>query len=196
MTDQEAPRVAPQGVTEYFAAVEAANATHRADLSALLAKYPDRYGNGDEALAQRHAVREGRRLIEDHYIAAAEAAWSALKASSDPLVKWIAENCGDYRSEAATVLEALPATPEELDDLAGEEEWCETWDSFRNRATDAGVLPEAGPRSKARTALFDQIDDETCCRLDAGARRRVAEALDTVIQEALEAARKPEAVSV
>jgi hypothetical protein len=189
MTEQETPRVAPQGVTEYFQAIEAANATFKAAMESVDAKY----AANSETYEQRQTWREERRPIDAAHTAAHEAAWSALKGSSDPLVKWIAENCEEYRGEAGTILKALPATADELDDLAEENEWCTTWNAFRDRAIAAGVLPGARPMSVARKALFDQIDDEACCRLGSSAKRRVSKALDVLIEEALKAAREPEA---
>lgn len=72
-------------------------------------------------------------------------AWKALKGAADPLVRWIAENCEDYRYEATHVLRALPASMDELDALAREKGWCGAWDDFRRRAERAGVLPAASP---------------------------------------------------
>lgn len=77
-------------------------------------------------------------------LAAAEVdAWQALKTAADPLVRWIAENCEDYRFEAASVLRALPASMDELDALARENGWCGMWGGFRRQAEQAGVLPAA-----------------------------------------------------
>jgi hypothetical protein len=72
-------------------------------------------------------------------------AWEALKGSADPLVRWIAENCGDYHCEATHVLRALPASMDELDALARMKGWCGMWKEFRRRAEQAGVLPDASP---------------------------------------------------
>lgn len=73
--------------------------------------------------------------------AAYAAAWEALKDSQEPLVRWIAENCWDYASEALTALKALPAPMSELDALASRNGWCGTWESFKTQARQAGVLP-------------------------------------------------------
>jgi hypothetical protein len=72
---------------------------------------------------------------------AQNAAWARLKGSADPLVRWIAEKCEDYRYEATRVLRALPASMDELDALARENDWCGAWDAFRRQAEHAGVLP-------------------------------------------------------
>lgn len=90
------------------------------------------------------------KLLNDHHTAlrntraAAETdAWKALKTAADPLVRWIAENCEDYRFEAAFVLRALPASMDELDALARENGWCGMWGGFRRQAEQAGVLSAA-----------------------------------------------------
>lgn len=73
--------------------------------------------------------------------AAVSAAWDALKASSIPLVAWIAANCRDYEDEATVVLRALPASMDTLDALAREYDWCGVWREFRAQAEQDGVLP-------------------------------------------------------
>lgn len=72
-----------------------------------------------------------------------DTAWDALRASSIPLVAWIAENCKDYKSEAREVLMSLPADMDELDALADTHGWCDAWRRFREQAERAGVLPAA-----------------------------------------------------
>lgn len=84
---------------------------------------------------ERTAADTARRSAE-------EGAWDALKASGDPLVRWIGENCGLVRYDAQTVLEALPASRAELDALAEQYGWCEEYAEFRERAAHAGVLPK------------------------------------------------------
>lgn len=97
----------------------------------------------ESAVAQ--LLNRGRRNLFDARDSAQDDAWGALKGSADPLVRWIAENCEDYRYEATHVLRALPASMDELDALAREKDWCGAWDDFRRRAEQAGVLPAASP---------------------------------------------------
>lgn len=73
--------------------------------------------------------------------AALSAALHALRASSDPLVAWIAANCVNYVDEAAQVLIALPASMDDLDTMARDMGWCGVWQQFREEAEEAGVLP-------------------------------------------------------
>ncbi|MET9385326.1 hypothetical protein ABZY09_30705 [Streptomyces sp. NPDC002928] len=196
MAEQETPRVAPQGVKEYSEAIEAAEAAYAAALVQLDAKYPQRdaYGSTDsEGYKQYQAWREEQADAGAADDATKTTAWDALKGSPDPLVKWIAENCEEYHSAAATILKALPATLEELDELAADRDWCSVWDGFRNDAIRAGVISDVVPPTPARKAVFAVIDSESCCRMDAGARRKIGKALDALLQEALAAAQQPAA---
>lgn len=68
-------------------------------------------------------------------------AWDALKASTDPLVRWIAENVDEYKRHATKILEALPASMAELDKIADAHNWCGDWEFFKAAAEKAGVLP-------------------------------------------------------
>lgn len=72
---------------------------------------------------------------------AQEAAWDAMMGVSDPLVRWIAKNCEEYRAEALLVLKALPVPMAELDALAKDKGWCGQWDAFKRLAEQDGVLP-------------------------------------------------------
>jgi hypothetical protein len=65
----------------------------------------------------------------------------ALMRAGDPLVRWIANNCWEYRDCAEIILRALPAPMSALNAIAQKSGWCETWDRFRARAAEAGVLP-------------------------------------------------------
>ncbi|MFF7452223.1 MULTISPECIES: hypothetical protein [unclassified Streptomyces] len=133
-------------------------------------KYPERYGYGEDAQRQASAYSEEVRKAYATCTDAQEAAWGALKASSDPLVKWIAENCAGYRGEAQRILSLLPATVDELDDLAETNGWCSVWANFRQQAIDAGVVPGIKPLSPARKAVFERIDQEGCRLMQPGAR--------------------------
>ncbi|MWA07648.1 hypothetical protein [Streptomyces sp. BA2] len=100
-------------------------------------------------------------------------------------MKWIAENCAEYREQAQCILAVLPATVEELDDLADTNEWCPVWDAFRREAIDAGVMPGVTPPSPARKAVFERINEESCCRMDRRVMRRIDKALDALVHEVL-----------
>lgn len=94
------------------------------------------------ACTAEEAVREQRSAAGNARVAADDAAWNALKASTDPLVRWIADNCRDYRVHAQVILEALPAPMSVLDGIASEQGWCWEWDELRKSAYAAGVLPK------------------------------------------------------
>ncbi|MDQ1051757.1 hypothetical protein [Streptomyces sp. V4I2] len=186
MAEQGARQMLPE-VQKYFASVEAATTAQSAAEAAAGEKYPERHDHSDDGRRQFSAYYEE---VDKAYAACADAqktAWEALKASGDPLVKWIAENCAEYRAEAQHILPILPATADELDDLADTQNWCSVWGDFRQRAADAGVMPGITPPSPARKAVFERIDREGCCPMGPVSRRRIGQALDALIQEALTA---------
>ncbi|MCQ8836093.1 hypothetical protein [Streptomyces malaysiensis] len=175
-------------VRKYVESVEASLTARRASMDAAHEKYPKRHGYGEDARRQEIAYNEE---VNNAYATCSNVqadAWSALKASGDPLVRWIAENCADYPVEARCVLSALPATVAELDDLAGKMDWCHVWNDFRQQALDAGVMPGIKPPSPAMKAVFERIDRENCCPMSRGARQRIGEALDALVQETLTSA--------
>ncbi|MCX4862446.1 hypothetical protein [Streptomyces canus] len=184
MAEQEARRMLPD-VQKYIESLDAAVTAREAAVKAAGEKYPQRFGysedNRRQALAYDNTVDTAYAECESNRATA----WEALKASSDPLVKWIAENCASYKAEAHSVLSALPATVSELDDLADRKDWCGVWDTFRQRAIDAGVMPGVTPPSPARQAVFDLIDRESCCPMGTRTKQRVGKALDALIQEAV-----------
>ncbi|MEV0254796.1 hypothetical protein AB0H82_11110 [Streptomyces sp. NPDC050732] len=186
MADQEARQMLPE-VQKYLETVEAAATARNAAISAAESRYPERYSSNEDGRRQYAAyVKQVNNAYEACRVTW-EAAWEALKASSDPLVKWIAENCAEYRGEARHVLAALPATVDELDDLADTQGWCGVWGELLQRAIDAGVAPGVNPPSPARKAVFEQIDQESCCGIGLMAQRRINKALDALMQEALAA---------
>lgn len=186
MAEQGARQMLPE-VQKYVESVEAATTARNAAVDAADKKYAERYGYGEERRHQADAYSEEIRKAYATCTDAQEAAWGALKASGDPLVKWIAENCGAFRGEAQRILSLLPATLDELDDMAETSHWCGVWATFRQQAIEAGVMPGVKPLSPARKAVFERIDQEGCCLMQPGARRRIGYALDALIQEALTA---------
>jgi hypothetical protein len=174
-------------VQKYVESVEAATTARDTAVEAADTKYPERSGTSEAGWRQAEAYRVEIRKACSACADVQAAAWDVLKASGDPLVRWIAENCADYRGQAQRILTALPATLDELDELADSEGWCDVWDSLRRQAIAAGVAPRSTPPSPARTAVFERIDHEGCCPMGPGARRRISDALDALIQEALTA---------
>ncbi|MGW7073513.1 hypothetical protein ACWGII_39620 [Streptomyces sp. NPDC054855] len=184
MTEQTARQMLPE-VKEYVEIFEAAVSTRNAAEDAAGVKYPQRYGYGEDARRQTSAYREEVSKAYDTCAVVQADAWEALKASGDPLVKWIAENSVAYREQARCILAALPATIDELDDLAEANDFCGVWDEFRQQAIAAGVVSGSTPPSPARKAVFERINEESCCRMDSKSVRRIDKALDALVHEAL-----------
>ncbi|MFD9441930.1 hypothetical protein ACFWBR_27780 [Streptomyces sp. NPDC060006] len=183
MAEQGTRQMLPE-VQKYVETIEAATTAQSAALVTADEKYAERHGYSEDSQRQGSAYRAEIRKAYATCENVQEAAWGALKASGDPLVRWIAENCAEYRGEAQCILAALPATVDELDDLADTKDWCGVWGNFRQQAIDAGVIPGINPPSPARKAVFERIDQEGCCRMGPGARRRIGYALDALIEEA------------
>lgn len=131
-------------VEQYMAAIEAARETFDAAYDAARDSGIRHTWDGS-ACARCEAEAPFRQAYSD----ARDAAWETLKGSTEPLVRWIAENCSNCQSEALAVLQALPASMDELNEIAIEQEWCEVWTDFVRLADAAGVLPA---ESKAEAA--------------------------------------------
>jgi hypothetical protein len=102
----------------------------------------------------RRELHDARLTIARHERRVAiQAAWDGLKMSEDKLVVWIAEHCQSHFSYAVQVLEILPATSAEIQALALEKDWCDTFDTLLDQAVEAGVLEDASGSDRPRNAL-------------------------------------------
>jgi len=120
-------------VEQYIATAKAVQHTRVEQYRAARLKCSANEITYGEMLAQQDELHRA-------WMVATNEAWNALKQCSDPLVSWIVDNCKDYQSEARAVLKALPATVEELDRLAEDEDWCHIWDNFRAQAAGDGAI--------------------------------------------------------
>lgn len=132
---------------------------------------------------EREPYYEMSRTITKDYHAALDAAWETLEDSTDPVVQFIYKNCKDYRAESTEVLKVLPATLDEIENLAITSDWCGVWDDFREKAVESGVFGEAGKMSAARSALKNYlINDYGMSRNNV---RRVISMVNDIVTEAL-----------
>jgi hypothetical protein len=188
MAEQETRQVLPE-VQAYITARNAAGEAQRVAAAALEEKHERAYqGYGDEYYTpeKKEQRAEHSREREATYVAlqvATNEAWNTLGQSSDPLIRFIAEQCKDYQDYAVKVLSILPASVDEMDALAEEYDWCHIWTRFRDQAIEAGVMPGVKPLSEAYTAVLDRINEESCCALNGGARRRIGALLDALVAE-------------
>jgi hypothetical protein len=90
---------------------------------------------------QDQAEAEIREAYEEA-TAQAEEAWQKV-AGSDPLVKWLTTSVAEDQGNetVAEILNVLPATFAELRDMADGRNWCDTFEYYAYRATEAGALP-------------------------------------------------------
>lgn len=104
----------------------------------------DAYNKAHQELQAKYrkACAEARDSFNQRVNELTQPSWDSLKQSSDPLVKWIAENCEDYTNYAVEILKALPAPLSELREIAADADWCDTWDGFVRRAVRDGVIAD------------------------------------------------------
>lgn len=125
-------------VKAFGAAVDAAHEVYTGGIAAIEASMEHSRRIDMRACAACVATNP----VSAAYEASVDAARDALEVSTaDPLVRWIAEHVRDYEREVRIVLEALPASMAELDQLANDKGWCSDWERFRRLARAAGVLP-------------------------------------------------------
>lgn len=162
----------------FTSAVRVARDVRNADFDKAHAAYTGRnYSEFKEFDAESRRSRSA-------YECAFTAAWNALVASDDPIVRFIASECRDYTDEAITVLEALPATLEQLNALAREHDWCDRWDHFLDRARETGVFGEEHKLSEARQVLMTWLRDDY--GFSRGYMIKIMDMIDAVVVEAVE----------
>ncbi|UQA91663.1 hypothetical protein [Streptomyces halobius] len=185
MTDTENRQMLPE-VAAYIEARDKAEETYKAAGKEIGAKYSAAFGgldyHSEESKEQRKAHRQERDAAWEQRHIAINEAWNAMKQSSDPLVRFIAEHCKEYQGEAIEALKALPATADELDELAEDWNWCRIWDQFRAQAVEAGVFPGVTPLSAARKAVLEWADNYIS--LSRSNRRKINQLLDDLVAEA------------
>jgi len=125
------------------------------------------------------AVAEALKL----YDSAKCAARDALSRHSDPVVQFIVEHSlSGYPNQSELILRALPATFQELQEIAEEHDWCDDWDSFVDEAAEAGVYPKAFPISTLpRRALIRWVKSEY--DWEVGEIQKLHVLLDQVVAE-------------
>jgi hypothetical protein len=118
--------------------------------------------------------------------------------ATDPVILWMLENVPSYVGYMESVLEILPATREELETLANENDWCPEFDRFLAQATEAGVVPppNGGPDVSEILTWISQEFDVT----PRVFRPRIQKMVGRIVEKALtEQARaektQPESVS-
>lgn len=144
-------------------------------------EYEEKYRVWDENYQKEYSsTQEKHRMV-------LRAARKKLRAKTkDPVVQWMMDNIPDHWTYVETVLPALPATREELEDLATEHDWCTEFDTFLEEATDAGVIP---PRQEAWDAseVIEWVANEYDV-YERNIRREIQSRVNKIVQKALEAA--------
>jgi len=149
----------PPAVREYFTQVQKASDKRDKDAREHEATRPrDLWMLDGEA---RSAFLEKKRLIDQEYVLAMDKVADCLKASDDPQVKFIMDNCWTSdNDEAIVALSKLPLTYAEAVELSFEENWCRDGHDFVQRARNDGVLSGVDPYSPATWVLVEHLYDE------------------------------------
>lgn len=120
---------------------------------------------GEEYTRRRDAyfeVREGQYDRRDKLVK------ELLEATDDKLVRFIVQSyLSDYANQAIKVLKVLPATLDELDELAVREGWCGVWTDAVDEAVEAGAIeitPLDNAKRKVRRYLRNEMYEDEANR--------------------------------
>jgi hypothetical protein len=104
---------------------------------------------------------EGQRKLSAEQNKVNREARNTLRTKTkDPMIHWMIDKLsGGYGGYVDSVLKILPATRDELETLANQDEWCSEFDEFLGQATEAGVVPPADQAYDAQE-IIDWVSDE------------------------------------
>lgn len=130
MTDTTTERRALPDAAAYIAAFDAAWRVWEAEDARLRAAYPG-WNDPDSPDWSKHSMAYSKeyRAVDDRRVSALKAAWSTLCRSEDPLLAWVTGHCAGFRGPIEAALRIMPASLDDLDELAAEQDWCCVWDA-------------------------------------------------------------------
>lgn len=178
----------------YFAAKQALNERLvglRAEIGAkyMVPVYADVYADPWRA-KRREADREMEQAKADIY-REMDDAYAVLKGSSNTVIKWMAENIGrrdGYEGHVEAVLQGLPEgtdtpTYDDVEPIGRRGGWCEEWDTFLQRAVDAGLFTGTVP-PKALAELYGYLRGQVNSQLYDRTRNKLRRLIDAAVAEA------------
>lgn len=178
-------------VTAYYAALTELRKDMERTRVELDKKYRVRDGYGD-------AADDAGKEWADEWICARRrwgqaqvTALSILRRSEQPQIAWLAadeEVVTDYPGQLRVVLEMVPVTLAELDDLADQDDWCGAWhgpDGIRDRMIEAGLFAGVPMPTPARKAIHRWATESM--NLYPSLRRGLDAMLDDLVAETLAA---------
>lgn len=128
--------------------------------------------DADTTVAETH-LQAARSAAGAALTSAGREAMAALVGSSDPVVRYIAENCQAVMGYAEHILRVLPGDLDAVRRVARDRGWCaEYWGGYdeigwERRAIDAGLFPEPTVKgSVARYGYGSEPCDCSACRAD------------------------------
>lgn len=142
-------------VQAYIDAVAGAKATYQSASRAHEAAHSEAFSGSwtPELGRAQEAWYVKNKEIGNAFRVAKNTAWAKLSQSENPLVRFIEEHAKNHQADARKILEALPASLEELEQIADNEGFCDVFGQLRDAAVDAGVVPGHSPLSAARKDL-------------------------------------------
>jgi hypothetical protein len=133
---------------------------------------------------------ESRKRQAKHNAALRAARTKLRNSTENQMIIWMVDNLrGGYWSYIDAVLPILPATREELESLANEQDWCSEFDEFLSQATEAGVVVPSSDKNDVSEILeyigeeFDVYGRRHRREIQAMVNRIVAKALADKEQE-------------
>ena len=148
-----------------------------------------RFTANDTTTAVRRETE--RTIAYQLYKARVTEAWYKIAEVDDPLISWIVANCRDYKDEAIKVLKILPATSEQLQELAKQHNFCTSWDNLVKHAQAAGVYPLADHETVEYFAIIKWFRDNW--NSNASYVRQFTEQMDKLIEASVAKAKELDA---
>lgn len=137
---------------------------------------------------------EYREAHDKHRDTMREARHKLRRKTEDPMLIWMMDNIEDYWSYIETVMPILPATREQLENLADEHDWCSEFDGFMERATEAGIVPPVQDPYNT-SELVEWVVNRDYDDNDRTARRQIQARVNQIVEKALAVAHNEKATA-
>jgi hypothetical protein len=141
-------------------------------------EYEAQYREWNKLFHERYNVEQ-----EKHGQIMREARRKLRETTKDPMIVWMMDTIRDYWGYIEAVLPLIPATREQLEDLANRQDWCTEFDAFMDQAETAGIIPPANPKFDA-TDLIEWVAERTD-EYPRRVRREIEDMVNAIVEKAL-----------